>query len=135
MNFLESLFADHFAFREVFAGGRGGFSGFPAADQEENAVESGYVDQKQHQYTQRVQNGTAAQQVVQDVVGGSVSLHEEHIVGAKGYVGQVSGDAEAAQNGEGDPDIPLLHAGHARQPDVEGGKAGDAVGDSRGYPR
>ena len=99
----------------------------------DHAVEDGYVENEQENDGDGVENGAAAQQVIEDIVGGSVALHEEHVVGSQGDVSDVGGDAEAAQDGIGDPGVLLLQATHARKSDVQGSESRDAVRHARGH--
>ena len=110
-----------------------GFGFLFLLDQEEDPVKCGYVDEEHGDHTDGVEDGVPADEVIEDVVGGSVALHEEHVVGAHGDIAKVGGDTEGAQYGKGDPDVPLLHAGQPRQTDVQGGKARNAVGHARGH--
>ena len=91
-------------------------------DQEKCSVKDGYVEDEQGYNGQGIQDGASSQEVIEDIVGGAVALHEEHVVGAPGYIGQVCGNTEDAQDEVGDPDVLLLHAGQTRQADIQGSK-------------
>ena len=110
-----------------------GIFGFFAADTKKHSVEGDYVDQEQGDHANRVQNGTASQQIVENVVGRSVACFEEHIVGAQRHVSGKGRNAEATENGKGDPDVSFLHAGQTRQANIEGSKGRDAVRQARGH--
>ena len=102
-------------------------------DQEEDPVKGGYIDEEHGDHADGVEDGVPADEVIEDVVGGTVALPQEHVVGVQGRVCDESGGAEDGEDGVGDGDVSLLHAGLPRQDDVEGGEARDAVGQARGY--
>ena len=92
------------------------------------AVVNADVENKQRHHGQRIENLVAAHQIIEDIIGGAVACHQEHVIVTQQHIGDVGGNAEEQQNTEGDADILALHAGHAADEDVQGGKAGDGVG-------
>ena len=112
---------------------RGGSKLFLLAYSEEVVyeIESGNVKNEKSPNQERIEYGVTANEVEEDVVGGSVASHKEHVVVVDGSVNHVSGDAEARKNGKGDPHIALSHACHLGNDYVEGSEARYRMSDTR----
>ena len=93
-----------------------------------HAVVDADVQDKQQHHQHGIQHFVAVYQIVEDVIGGAVTGHQEHIIVIQQYIGGIGSYAEAEQNGEGDMNIVLLHAGHAGDQDVQRGKTGNGMG-------
>lgn len=88
------------------------------------------VYNEQGNHPKGVQHRAAAEQVKEDIVRGTVTLHEEHIIGIQQKIGGIGEDAEGADNGKGDGDIALFHACHTDKDDVQGSETGGGMGDA-----
>ena len=100
-------------------------------DEVKDAVEGEDIEDEQQHDADGVEDGVAADEVVDDIVGRAVAADQEHIVIVEKGVGDRRGDAEEEKNAEGDGDVLLFHACHTRDGDIERGKARDGVRDAR----
>ena len=67
-------------------------------DQEADPVKGGYVDEEHGDHTDGVEHGTAAHQVVQNVIGSAIATEQEHIVSVGENVGDKGGNTKEEQN-------------------------------------
>lgn len=103
---------------------------FPLAHHEANVIYQHDVYNKQDKHPKGIQHRAAADQVKEDIVGGTVALLEEHIIGIQQKIGGIGDDAEGEDDGKGDGDITLFYARHAGKDDVQGSKTGGGMGDA-----
>ena len=80
-------------------------------DQEEDPVKGGYIDEEHGDHADGVEDGVPADEVIEDVVGGTVALPQEHVFGVQGRVCDESGGAEDGEDGEDGDNDNEFHQG------------------------
>ena len=107
-----------------------GFGMLRLAHKVMHIVEAEKIDEKQSRNAQRVENGVTVYQIIQNVVGGAVALHQEHIVVVDEHVGNVCHNAEAQKDDSGGENGLSFQPCHTGDHDVKGSKTGNGVGDA-----
>ena len=97
-----------------------------------DGMEEHNISHEESNDAQRIDNGISANKVEENVVRCSVACHQEHIVVIKKMVSGICGNAEEAENSEGDGKIFALHAGKTCKSYVKRSESGDSVCDT-GY--
>ena len=96
-------------------------------DEKIYSVKCEYVkDEKENNYS-GVKDEMTSDKIVENVVGGSVATHQEHIIVVDYFVSYHRTGAEGKENKEGEGDVFLLHASHIGKCNVERTETGNRM--------
>ena len=95
------------------------------------AIEDGDIGEEQSDDDEGIEHGVAVHQIIEDVVWGAISAHQEHVVVGDGDVGDIGQHAYADHDGTGNGHVLPFHGRHAGDDDVKRSKARDGMSDRR----
>ena len=109
-----------------------------ASDEKDDQIKQCDVEKEQCDNDQRVQDLVSIDEIVEDLIGGAVVSHQEHIVQIQfavgvpnGTVDDVCGGAKSTEDPKGNGHIFLFHTGHSGNAYIERRKTGYGMRDTR----
>ena len=100
-------------------------------DEKIYSVKCEYVKDEKDNNDCGVENEMTSDKIVENVVGGSVATHQEHIIVVDYFVSYHRTGAEGKKNKEGEGDVFLLHASHIGKCNVERTETGNRMSYAR----
>lgn len=84
-----------------------------------NPIEERNIEEKEHYDAERIPYSMTGNKIVQDIVGRTISAHQEHVVAVQVNIDDIRYSAERQDDCTTDTQIPLFHAFHSGKQNIQ----------------